>query len=782
MSKNFFYNKSKADVINSLSKIKGHYNIPKTYSFKVREWDNNKNRIYKIIKKKFKNCKVAIRSSSKSEDKVYESQAGKYESILNVGIFDKKKFLKNVSRVIKNYRPKNSLNQVIIQKMITNVSMSGVIFTKDIENGNNYYVVNYDDVTGRTNTVTSGQGIFSNRILYIFKHKKNQIRSPRFKKLIKGVSDLEKKLKSDNLDIEFGITKKLKLYIFQVRLITTTKKWKTLNFTKHSKILSNEALKLRKLLKKKSGVNGKSTILGQMPDWNPVEILGKHPSELSSSIYKELITNKVWAEARFIMGYKDMTKHKLMHSIIGQQYIDTRLSLNSFLPFETPTRVSNIIVNDGIERLKQNPYFHDKIEFEISTPSFTFDLRDKLNKRFKKKLSISNKKTFETLLKKQTLLFLKNQNNFSIRNISNKIELLNKKFSAFNKKNIDQLPEIINICKRLGTLNFSILARHGFVAKAFLNSMISKGIISNKNLDDFEQNLNTITNIMISDINDLNQKKISKKKFNEKYGHLRPGTYDITSKRYDQVKNLKFKTTKKRKIRNIYSVFINQKGKIENILRLNNLNGIGYYKFIDYLSSAISYREYSKFIFTKYISLILELIYEFGKKYKFSRNDLSNLNIKFFLNRKYLRKKNFLSKKIKQNSLNHKIYKNIKLPMLILDQTNLVVVPYQVNLPNFITKKKVSGEFIVNPNIKNFRSIREKIILIENADPGYDWIFGNNIRGLVTKYGGINSHMAIRCSEQSIPAVIGCGEQIFNKIINNKEIFIDCSSSLIYSR
>ena len=51
--------------------------------------------------------------------------------------------------------------------------------------------------------------------------------------------------------------------------------------------------------------------------------------------------------------------------------------------------------------------------------------------------------------------------------------------------------------------------------------------------------------------------------------------------------------------------------------------------------------EYSKFIFTKYISLILELIYEFGKKYKFSRNDLSNLNIKFFLNKKILRKRSF---------------------------------------------------------------------------------------------------------------------------------------------
>ena len=58
-----------------------------------------------------------------------------------------------------------------------------------------------------------------------------------------------------------------------------------------------------------------------------------------------------------------------------------------------------------------------------------------------------------------------------------------------------------------------------------------------------------------------------------------------------------------------------------------------------------------------------------------------------------------------------------------------------------------------------------------------------NILGLVTKFGGINSHMAIRCSELSIPAVIGCGEQIFSDIISDqkKEIFIDCSASLIYS-
>ena len=50
--------------------------------------------------------------------------------------------------------------------------------------------------------------------------------------------------------------------------------------------------------------------------------------------------------------------------------------------------------------------------------------------------------------------------------------------------------------------------------------------------------------------------------------------------------------------------------------------------------------------------------------------------------------------------------------------------------------------------------------MIENADPGFDWIFGSKILGLITKYGGVNSHMAIRCAELEIPVAIGCGEQV----------------------
>ena len=56
-----------------------------------------------------------------------------------------------------------------------------------------------------------------------------------------------------------------------------------------------------------------------------------------------------------------------------------------------------------------------------------------------------------------------------------------------------------------------------------------------------------------------------------------------------------------------------------------------------------------------------------------------------------------------------------------------------------------------------------KIAFVRSADPGYDWIFSRNVAGLVTMFGGANSHMAIRCAELNIPAVIGCGEQNFNR-------------------
>ena len=103
--------------------------------------------------------------------------------------------------------------------------------------------------------------------------------------------------------------------------------------------------------------------------------------------------------------------------------------------------------------------------------------------------------------------------NFSIEKTSIKIEQINKKFETFNNHDFNQLPNLLAICKNIGTLNFSILARHGFVAKSFLNSLVIKKIISSNEVSEFEQNLNTITKIMMNDLYDFKKNKTSQKKF-----------------------------------------------------------------------------------------------------------------------------------------------------------------------------------------------------------------------------------------------------------------------------
>ena len=78
------------------------------------------------------------------------------------------------------------------------------------------------------------------------------------------------------------------------------------------------------------------------------------------------------------------------------------------------------------------------------------------------------------------------------------------------------------------------------------------------------------------------------------------------------------------------------------------------------------------------------------------------------------------------------------------------------------------------------KKIENNLVLTENADPGFDWIFQKNIKGLITKYGGANSHMTIRCAELDIPAAIGVGEKKFNELIReNNQIELDCSTKNI---
>ena len=118
---------------------------------------------------------------------------------------------------------------------------------------------------------------------------------------------------------------------------------------------------------------------------------------------------------------------------------------------------------------------------------------------------------------------------------------------------------------------------------------------------------------------------------------------------------------------------------------------------------------------------------------------------------------------------------SFKLSYLIRSERDVYIVPMQRSTPNFIGNLRLEGMIVeLIPYQEKSPELEGKIVCIEGADPGYDWIFTRNIAGLITKYGGANSHMAIRSAEYGIPAAIGCGEQTYERIVKSEKCLLDC--------
>ncbi len=772
---------TKADtLINSTGKIK-EFIIPKSYVFTVSDWLNNSKSIEKIIKTKFKRKKIILRSSTTFEDTNLLSAAGSFDSILNVNSDKKKEIKQSIGKVINSYKKKKikkiSNQQILVQEMIIDIKMSGVIFTGDSLGYDNYYTINYDDVTGRSDTVTSGNSVYSNKTLYVYKTKKKFLRSPRFKKLIRATQEIENYF-SFPLDIEFCMNKKNKLYLFQVRPVVLNKNLeKRFNKKKIDKKLKFEFNNIKNsFINKKSKLFGKTTIFSQMSDWNPAEMIGQFPSKLSYSLYSKLITDQSWLIARKIMGYKSFIDSSLMKSFAGRPYIDVRKSLNSLLPKNLNNNISKELVDKSILKLKKNPSSHDKIEFDLFPTCFSFQIKKKL-------IDLGYKKNFHYIEEKLLKMFLLNSKDKSYGGTKynlDKIEILNKiqKKTNHNKFDVLSIKKTIKDLKKYGIIPFSILARHGFIAKDLLISLVEINILSKQDLENFMRSFSTVTTEFLNDQVLLKKKKLSYEDFIKKYGHLRAGTYDINSNNYSKMnKKVLFNDSVNSILKHKkFELSLAKKNKIQKLLTKKKID-LSVVQFFKYLETSIRSREYAKFVFTKSVSVILEKIKNFSRKKKIEINEIESLTIDQLLNLSRSTKAIIMGK-IKNNIKKSKLNKIIKLPEIIVEKENAYIGASVVSIPNFVTDKNITSKILFLKN-KISTKLDNKIILLENADPGFDFIFSFKINGLITKYGGANSHMTIRCNELNIPAAIGCGDAIFEKIKSADKINLNCKNLLI---
>lgn len=703
---------------------------------------------------------MIVRSSAANEDSAEESLAGKYTSVPNTYPHTLKD---SIAEVIDSYGDLNEGDMVFVQPMLEDVIQCGVAFTLDPNNGGNYYVLNYDE-SGSTSSITGGDAK-SSKLYYCFKGAEPN----EHKQTIDCLRELETYY-TYPLDVEFAVTRK-GLIILQVRKLCI--KVEQMDISLQSAKLELISKKIVEKNKPYPFLYGKRSIFGIMPDWNPAEIIGVYPRTLAFSLYKEIITDNIWAYQRNNYGYKNLRSHPLIIDLCGLPYVDVRVSFNSFLPEGLDSELSEKLINYYLDRLLKEPHLHDKVEFEIVFSCYTLDLPERISVLSKNGFSEHEIETIKTVLKCVTNNIIDNENGLW-RQDHQKVLKLDARRQHLLTNSTDKVTQIywmLEDCKRYGTLPFAGLARAAFIAMQILDSLVKKNILSEAQKAEFLNDMNTVSKRMTNDF-----AKMSKVQFIEKYGHLRPGTYDITCPRYDETSERYFdwnSVNEPLEVPVSFKLTLEQMRNLKRELKANGLND-DVLALFDFMKGAIEGREYSKFLFARNLSEAIKIFSMLGEEHGFSIEDMSfaDINVIRKLYASSVDIKETLAKSIEEGKSKHNVCLSLVLPPLIIDSQDCYEFYFMDSQPNFITKQSVVAEVISDYT----ENISGKILLIPSADPGFDWIFSHNISGFITKYGGANSHMAIRAFELGIPAVVGIGEKEYDRIVIAKTVEINCET------
>lgn len=766
----------------------------------VREWAEEPDDVCHRIQNQFNGAAIAVRSSALIEDSWSTSNAGAFTSILNVDSEDFESVRSAMDKVIASYKKHedcaNPDNQVLVQAQVTSVAMSGVVFTRDIDSGAPYYVINYDDETAKTDSVTHGvsgqiKTVMVNRSAY---HK---VRDSRHSKLLRVVREIEEVTGCKALDIEFALNTDHEVYILQARPIAIQ-----VGIDRFSEIeIEHELGQINGYLKEKfkpaTDLFGETTVLADMPDWNPAEMIGVHPRPLAASLYHYLIMNTAWRDARGKIGYHNPRPRSLMVSVGGHPYVDVRCSFNNLLPAGLEPSLAEKLVNHYITELQNDPSKHDKIEFEICFTCLDFQFEEDSNRLLKAGFS------------KQEVHALK----LALNTLTNRIvcgevcpfEELEKDLECLQEKTriavrgletpegiLDAIDTMLEDCIQFGTIPFSILARYAFISNSLLRSLVARGALTETQHFEFLNSIDTVASEIVLDQNRVMNSTKSLKEFLEKYGHLRPGTYEISSLRYDEAPDVYFRFSDQHQLakkavitEDTEKLFSLSKAQEETIAELIVASGFTFSveEMFEFMKKAIAMREFGKFHFTRTISEILVQLQALGEHYHLTRDDISYVGIEWFKRSSWCVEPYNFAEQLKHAVDNGRgsfqASRAIKLPHIIFHPRDIYAFDLPSARPNFVTSKQVIAPLVTLGSDSTPRDLDGRIVLIEGADPGYDWIFAHNIAGLITKYGGAASHMTIRAAEFGIPAAIGCGEGYFNKLENASSVELNCVAKKI---
>ena len=756
---------SKAETLARLAPLVTRARVLPQVCFSVGEWRADRTTVGQSVAAAIE-WPMIVRSSARSEDQAAGSNAGRYLSVPHVA--DAAALTAAIDAVVASYGSGGADDQVFVQPMLAGVTLAGVAFSREPSSGAPYFVISYDDRSGTTDGITSGRAA---DIRTTYCHRSKRPERPDLARVVDLIDELEGLSAHRALDVEFAFAGS-DLVLLQARpLIVAGAHCRD---DVHAAALALVEDKVSEGIRRHPYLFGERTVYGVMPDWNPAEIIGIRPRPLALSVYQDILTDNIWAYQRNNYGYKNLRSFPLMVNFGGLPYIDVRVSFNSFLPADVDPDLSERLVNYYLQRLIDLPAFHDKVEFEIIFSCYTLDLPDRLAALAAHGFGDEDRRRFADSLRRLTNRIIHGESGLWRADIA-KLDELDRRRTAVLGSDLAVPAKIywlLEDCKRYGTLPFAGLARAGFIAVQMLKSLVATGVLSADDYQRFMSSLDTVGSRLSRDF-----ARMDRATFLATYGHLRPGTYDILSPRYDEAPEQYFDWTKARpapEAAPAFALSLPQLNRASALLREHGIDhdGVGLFNF---LKAAIEGREYSKFVFTRSLSDALALFAQLGQSCGMDVDDCSFADIACVrqLYSSSADASGVLTRSAAEGRARYLMARELVLPPVIVRPSDVWTFELTSADPNFITLRAATGDVVFADG--DHSRLRGGVVLIPSADPGYDWLFSHDIAAFITMYGGANSHMAIRAAELGIPAVIGAGELLYNQWALATRLDVDCA-------
>ena len=695
---------------------------------------------------------AVVRSDRGDEDRIRESAAGRYRSYLDVARDDPACLAEAIDAVFDSYGRARAEDRVLVQQQVAPISAAVVASTHGLPDGAPYYALSLSRGP-RSDAVTRGDSDVET--WYVSRDRADTAALPEpIRACLDALLELERLAGMTPCEAEIVIgdagipwtvqLRRLAIAVGDDRAVVTLRR--------------NTQARI-------AAARGRVPLLGMMPDWNPAELLGEHPRPLACDLFDRLIARRAWRIGRAAFGYSQRCAPRLLHVHGGRPYIDVAASFRSLLPSTLEESLAERLVAAWIARLEGEPSLHDKIEFEIAITSVTCDFDAMFEARHGHLFSSHERDALRSALLPVTKRVLD--------------AALTKRLTGL----FEQAPRHPSVAepralrRRLREIEmgigvaFAAAARQAFVAEALLRSAVNIGALTAERLGEIKRGIETVASEFQHAWADAGE---DREPLMHRFGRQRAGTFDLCAPTLtDIASELDERTPRPATSTAAVTLAPEEAARLTHALAASGIE-IPAQDLMTQYARAVRARELGKFALADAVSSVLDALASLAQKYGIGREEAGWLKLDTLLapDAGGLR----LREKARAARARHSLEARLRMPLLV-GRGGLDVVAFLPGRPSYFGTGRVHARPVRADAYSRPETVpRHALLAIASADPGFEWMFLRRPAAIVTAYGGPNSHIAIRCAELGIPALLGVGPEAFRRILGTSHVMIDFDS------